>query len=59
VIGCSDKNAGEPASEPVRPKHLIGTIMNTLLDVGKVRVVRGMPREILTMTEYPTIPGLS
>src|SRR5262249_34599825 len=47
VIGCSDKNAGEPASEPVRPKNLIGTVLNTLLDVGKVRVVRGMPREIL------------
>jgi hypothetical protein len=59
VIGQSDKNAGEPATEPVRIKHLLGTVLHTLLDVGKVRVVRGMPREVLEMAEYRPIVGLS
>src|SRR5262249_54612661 len=46
VIGQSDRNGGQPATEPVRLTHLIGTIMHTLFDVGKLRVVRGLPREI-------------
>lgn len=58
VIGQSNKNAGEPATEPVRIKNLISTIQHTLFDIGKVRVARGMPREILQMTEWEPIPGL-
>lgn len=58
VIGHSDRHAGEPASEPLRIRHLIGTILNTLFDVGRLRVVRGVPREVLQMIEYPTLPGL-
>jgi hypothetical protein len=59
VIGQSNRNGGEPASEPVRVTHLIGTVMNHLFDVGKLRLLRGMAREVLTMAEYPVIPGLS
>lgn len=58
VIGQSDRNVGEPASEPIRIKNLIGTVMHSLFDVGKLRVVRGMPREVLEMAEYRPIPGL-
>ena len=58
VIGQSARNGGEPNSEPIRIKNLIGTIMNGLFDVGKLRVTRGMPREILQMTEWDPIPGL-
>ena len=58
IVGQSTRNAGDAATEPVRIKHLIGTIMNAMYDVGKLRVQRGVPREVLTMTEYPTIPGL-
>jgi hypothetical protein len=58
VIGQSDKSAGAPASEPVRIRHLIGTVLHTLFDVGKLRLVRGLPREIGQMTEYPPIAGL-
>ena len=32
--------------------------MNAMFDVGKLRVQRGVPREVLAMAEYPTIPGL-
>jgi Protein of unknown function (DUF1501) len=58
VVGQSTRNAGDAATEPVRIKHLIGTIFNAMVDVGKLRVQRGVPREVLTMAEYPTIPGL-
>jgi uncharacterized protein (DUF1501 family) len=59
VIGRSSADAGEPATEPVRIRHLIGTVMHSLLDLGKVRVQRGMAREVLEMAEYPIIPGLT
>lgn len=58
VIGRSARNGGEPNSDPVRIRHLVGTVMHTLFDVGQLRVVRGMPREILTMAEWDPIPGL-
>ncbi len=58
VIGQSDRIGGSPASEPVRIKNLIGTVMHTLFDVGKLRVVRGVPREVLEMSEYKPIVGL-
>lgn len=50
VIGQSDKNAGEPASEPYGVSHLVSTIMNALFDVGELRLVRGMPSDVLRVT---------
>jgi hypothetical protein len=58
VIGQSARNGGEPNSDPVRIKNIIGTVMNTLFDTGRLRVTRGMPREILQMAECEPIPGL-
>ena len=58
VIGKSSANGGDPATEPVRVSNLIGTIMNTLFDVGKLRITRGFSRELLTMSEYTPIRGL-
>jgi uncharacterized protein (DUF1501 family) len=58
VIGQSASNGGEPSSEPVRIKNLIGTVMNTLFDVGKFRVTRGVGRELLQLAENDPIPGL-
>jgi uncharacterized protein (DUF1501 family) len=59
VVGQSASNAGEPATEPVRIRNLIGTVMHALFDVGRLRVVRGMAREVLAMAEYPPIEGLA
>lgn len=59
VIGQSNRDAGEPSSEPVRIPHLIATIMHTLFDVGELRVTRGVPSEVLrAATEADPIPGL-
>ena len=59
VIGQSTRDAGEPLSEPVRIKNLLGTILHTLLDTGEVRVTRGVPGDInRLLTEAEPIAGL-
>jgi hypothetical protein len=58
VVGRSAANGGEPNSDPVTIRHLVGTVMNALFDVGKLRVVRGLSREIQQMAEGPVIPNL-
>ncbi|AWM38518.1 hypothetical protein GobsT_33110 [Gemmata obscuriglobus] len=59
VIGKSSANGGEPNSDPVKVTNLIGTIMSTLFDTGKLRVTRGVSRELLQMADYSPIPGLN
>ncbi len=58
VIGQSTADGGRPASDPVTIPNLIGTILHTLFDVGKLRVQRGVSRELLTMADYAPIRGL-
>ncbi len=59
VIGQSNRIAGEPQTDPVRIRHLLGTILHTLFDVGTLRLMSGVPREITqTMTAWDPIPGL-
>jgi uncharacterized protein (DUF1501 family) len=59
VIGQSNREAGEPQSDPVRIPNLIATILHTLFDVGELRLVPGTPREVAqTMTGWDPIPGL-
>lgn len=59
VIGQSTRDAGEPASEPMTNRNLISTLMHTLLDVGQVRTLTGIPNEISrAITSADPIPGL-
>jgi uncharacterized protein (DUF1501 family) len=59
VIGQSDRQAGEPQSDPVRIENLVATILHTLFDVGAVRLIPGLPREIAqTMTGWEPIAAL-
>jgi uncharacterized protein (DUF1501 family) len=58
VIGRSTSNGGDPATEPVRITNLIGTVMHTLFDVGKLRITRGVSREVAQMADYVPIRGL-
>jgi hypothetical protein len=46
VIGQSTANGGEPATEPVRIPNVIATIMNTLFDIGEVRLMRGISGDV-------------
>jgi hypothetical protein len=59
VIGRSTRDAGQPATNPVRVRNVVATILHTLFDPGELRLVPGLPREIAqTMTGWEPIPGL-
>ncbi|HWB07910.1 MAG TPA: DUF1501 domain-containing protein [Pirellulales bacterium] len=59
VIGQSTRDGGQPLTEPVRIKNLLGTILHTLLNTGEVRVARGVPGEInRLLSEAEPIAGL-
>ena len=57
VIGRSNKDGGEPASENYGPKHLISTILHALFDVGKLRVAPSLTT-VAKLAEHAPIPGL-
>ncbi len=44
VIGQSDRMASRPATERYTPKHLLATVMHTLLDIGEVRLQSNLGR---------------
>jgi len=46
VIGRSTRDGGDPASEPIRIRNLIATIMHYLLDINQVRVMRGIQGDV-------------
>lgn len=50
VIGQSDRQAGTPASERYTPRHLLGTVMETMFDVGQVRLQSDLPRDVVNST---------
>lgn len=59
VVGQSTRDAAEPLTEPVTIAHLVSTVLHTLLDVGQLRVARGVPREVLrAVTDTEPIAGL-
>jgi hypothetical protein len=59
VIGQSTRDAGEPAVDPQGNKNLVSSIMHTLLDVGHVRTMTGLPRDVAgAITNADPIPGL-
>jgi hypothetical protein len=60
VIGRSNRDASAPQSEPVTGRHLLGTVLRTLFDVGQLRLVPDLPREFAQiMASYDEIPGLA
>lgn len=55
VIGQSDKIGSEPLADPQNPSHLISTIMNTLFDIGELRLVSGIPSQVLDLGQKPPL----
>ncbi len=47
VIGQSTRDGGEPASDPVTMDHLTATILHTLFDLGQVRLLDGIPNDVM------------
>jgi uncharacterized protein DUF1501 len=59
VIGNSTRDAGEPQSEPYGNDNLLATIMHSLLDIGQVRLMTGLPQDLLRAITTPEpIKGL-
>ena len=55
VIGQSTRDGGEPASEPLTPANLISTILHTLFNISELRLVSGVPAQILDLAEPDVI----
>jgi hypothetical protein len=47
VVGNSSRDGSEPSSRPITPQDLMATIMHTLMDLGEVRLMDGLPRELV------------
>jgi hypothetical protein len=59
VVGSSSADGGEPASEPVTIANLVATVLHTLLDPGKVRLMPGLSDEVIrTVTQSEPIREL-
>jgi len=48
VIGSSDRTAGAPASDPISSSQVLATVMHTLFDLQKIRILSGLPNEVST-----------
>lgn len=59
VIGQSTADGGEPHTEPMGLDNLLATIMHSLVDLGQVRLMTGLPQDMLRAITTPTpITGL-
>jgi len=58
VVGSTDHYAAKATSEPSRPINLLGTVFNSLFDVGKLRLQSNIPRDIATLSEAAPIVGV-
>ena len=55
VVGQSDRTAGSPATERYTPRHLLGTVMETLFNTGEVRLQSDLPREVVSAATGGTV----
>jgi len=55
VIGQSDRQAGAPATERYTPRDLLGTVMETMFNVGEVRLMPDLPRDVVNATTAGTV----
>ena len=59
VIGQSDRTASNPVGDKYTPKDLMATVMNTIFNLGEVRISRTVPSNVVqVMTDGKPIPGL-
>ncbi len=58
VIGQSSADAGEQHTSPYGIPHLVATIMQTLFDVGELRLVQGVSPEVIRLAAAQGIKEL-
>jgi hypothetical protein len=46
VIGRSDRTGSAPASDPISSSNVLATIMHSLFDVGELRLLTGIPKDV-------------
>lgn len=60
VVGQSTRDVSQPLSEPIRIPNLVATILDTLMDVGQVRLIPGLPADVIkAASDADPIPGLA
>jgi hypothetical protein len=57
VIGQSNRDGGEPATQNFTPKHLVSTILHTVFDVGLLRLMPGIT-PVAKLAEHEPISGV-
>lgn len=58
VIGQSARSGGEPLSEPITIPHLVATILQTVFHTSELRLLPGIPEEIVRAATNEPIAGL-
>ena len=51
VIGESNSDASKPAADPITNKDLVSTVLHYLFNVEELRVIQGIPSELIRLTE--------
>ena len=51
VIGQSARKADVPGTRPISPPEMMSTIMNTLFDIGEMRLQQGLPPDLQRLVE--------
>jgi hypothetical protein len=59
VIGRSTRDGGAPATEPIGIPQLVATVLQRLVDPGELRLVSGLPADVVRAATADPIPGLA
>lgn len=57
VVGQSDRYAARAVGDEYRPQHLLGTILHSMFDVGRLRLEPQVPREIIRIADNAKVIG--
>jgi hypothetical protein len=59
VIGRSTRDGSQPQTDPIGIPNLVATVLQRLVDPGELRIVRGVPAEVVQPATAEPIPGLA
>ena len=58
VVGQSDKHGSEPSTTPYGPSHLIASLLQTVFNVGELRLVPSVPSTVLDLAQADPINAI-
>ncbi|HEV3137750.1 MAG TPA: DUF1501 domain-containing protein, partial [Pirellulales bacterium] len=59
VIGQSTRDGSQPQTNPIGIPNLVATVLQRLVDPSELRIVRGVPAEVVQPATAEPIPGLA